>query len=259
MSEKKQNNVARELRIAVDLRYLTEGASGGITPLVVHTLSRAFAMAPRDQFYLLGTIFNQDLFVDDLSNVQKFSLPLSSYWSAAEELLSQHGIDVLFRSFPVADSLKFPLRKQIVLVPDLQHEALPQFFTATELAERRRNFSRLIHNSGAVATISDHARSMIGTHYRKQHDDIFLMPPASQLDPSLTYEVTQEFEAKLRPLRPYFFFPANIWSHKNHSRLLNAFKTFRMSSPAHAEFSLVLSGHPVGWKALGARHDTTSV
>src|SRR5437016_5756259 len=142
---------------------------------------------------------------------------------------------------------------------DLQHEALPQFFTATELAERRRNFSRLIRNSGAVATISEHARAMIGTHYRKQNDVIFLMPPASQLDPSLTYEVTQEFEAKLRPLRPYFFFPANIWPHKNHSRLLNAFKTFRASSPAHAEFSLVLSGHLDGWKALGARHDTTSV
>src|SRR5438105_12731728 len=194
MSEKKQDSIARGLRIAVDLRYLTRDASGGITPLVVHTLSRAFAMAPRDRFYLLGTIFNQDLFADVLSNVQKFSVPLSSYWSAAEELLSQHGIDVLFRSFPVADSLKFPLRKQIVLIPDLQHEALPQLFTATELAERRRNFSRLIRNSGAVATISEHARAMIGTHYRNQNADIFLMPPASQLDPSLTSVVAPEFE-----------------------------------------------------------------
>src|SRR5439155_5466559 len=210
MSEKKQDSITRGLRIAVDLRYLTEDASGGITPLVVHTLSRAFATAPRDQFYLLGTIFNQDLFADDLSNVQKFSLPLSSYWSAAEAALTQHGIDVLFRSFPVADSLKFPLRKQIVLVPDLQHEAFPQFFTATELAERRRNFPRLICGSGAVATISEHARSMIGTHYRMQSDDVFLMPPAGQFDPSLTYEVAPDFAAKLRSLQPYFYFPANI-------------------------------------------------
>src|SRR5438552_4787760 len=226
MSEKKQDRVTRGLRIAVDLRYLTEDASGGITPLVVHTLSRAFATAPRDQFYLLGTIFNQELFADDLFNVQKFSLPLSSYWSAAEAALTQHGIDVLFRSFPVADSLKFPLRKQIVLVPDLQHEAFPPFFTATELGERRRNFPRLIRGSGAVATISEHTRSMIGTQHRTQSDDIFLMPPASQFDPTQTYEVPAEFETRLRPQRPYFYFPANIWPHKNHSVLLDAFKIF---------------------------------
>src|SRR5438034_2150552 len=200
MSGKNEDSVERGLRVAVDLRYMTEDASGGITPLVVHTLSRLFAMAPAFRFYLFGTIFNQDLFADDLSNVQKFSLPLSSYWSAADTLLAQHGIDVLFRSFPAADSLKFPLRKQIVLVPDLQHEALPQFFTATELAERRRNFPRLIRNSGAVATISEHARSMIGTHYRMQSDDVFLMPPAGQFDPSLTYEVAPDFAAKLRSL-----------------------------------------------------------
>ena len=113
MSKKKQDSVMQGLRVAVDLRYLTEKASGGITPLVVHTLSHVFATAPRDQFYLLGTIFNQDLFADGLSNVRKFSLPLSSYWSDADALLTQHGIDVLFRSYPVADSLTFPLRKQI--------------------------------------------------------------------------------------------------------------------------------------------------
>jgi hypothetical protein len=57
-------------------------------------LSRAFATAPRDQFYLLGTIFNQDLFADDLPNVRKFSLPLSSYWSAAEALLTRLRSDI---------------------------------------------------------------------------------------------------------------------------------------------------------------------
>ena len=73
-------------------------------------------------------------------------------------------IDVLFRSLP-SPSLKFPLRKQIVLVPDLQHEEFPQFFTATELAERRRNFPASHCRQRAIATISEHARSMIATHH----------------------------------------------------------------------------------------------
>src|SRR5439155_1076349 len=83
-------------------------------------------------------------------------------------------------------------------------------------------------------------------------DDIFLMPPASQFDPSRTYTVPAEFETRLRPLQPYFYFPANIWPHKNHAILLDAFKIFRASSAAHAKFSLVLSGHPDGWEALAA-------
>src|ERR1700712_3290511 len=118
MSEKKQDSAMRGLRVAVDLRYISEGASGGITPLIVHTLLRLFAMTPRDEYYLLGTIFNQNLFPADLCNVKQFSLQLSSYWSDVDDLLSRHEIDVLFRSYPAADSLKFPLRKQIVLVPD---------------------------------------------------------------------------------------------------------------------------------------------
>jgi glycosyltransferase involved in cell wall biosynthesis len=247
------------MHVAIDLRYITEEASGGITPLLTNTLSRVFTMAPHDQFYLLGTIFNQGLFADGLSNVQKFSLPLSTYWSAVETLLTEHEIDVLFRSFPVADPLKFPLRKQIVLVPDLQHEVFPQFFSATDLAERRRNFPRLIRGSGAVATISEHARSTIGTYNHIESSNVFLMPPASQFDVGRPYKVDQQFEAKLRSLQPYFYFPANTWPHKNHSVLLKAFKAFRTTSAAHAKFSLVLSGYPNGWAELRARHDTTSV
>jgi glycosyltransferase involved in cell wall biosynthesis len=100
---------------------------------------------------------------------------------------------------------------------------------------------------------------MIGARYRNQSNDIFLMPPAGQFDTSLIHDVSPQFEAKLRALQPYFYFPANIWPHKNHAALLDAFKAFRASSGAHAKFSLVLSGHPDRWGALAKRHDTTAV
>src|SRR6266508_212231 len=248
------------MRVGIEARHITEGGSGGITPLLVETFSRVFEVAPRDHFYFFGTIFNQDLFSDRWPNFQKYSLPLPTYWSSVESLLANEKVDVLFRSFPVDDTLSFPLHKQVTLVLDLQHEQYPDFFSAHDLAVRRRSFLRLIRGSGAVGTISEHARSAIKAHYRNRFDDIFLMPPTSQLGAGRSSrEVSSAFAERIKSLQPYFFFPANIWPHKNHAMLLQAFKRFRPSHTGHSGFSLVLCGHPRGWEALAAGQDATAV
>ena len=84
----------------------------------------------RGQFYFFGTMFNQDLFSNRFPNLQKYSLPLAIYWEKLNSLLETTKINVLFRGFPVDDKLSFPLHKQVTLVPDLQHELFPEFFSA---------------------------------------------------------------------------------------------------------------------------------
>jgi glycosyltransferase involved in cell wall biosynthesis len=248
------------MRVGLEMRYISEGACGGITPLLAETLSRVFDFAPDDQFYFFGTMFNQDLFSNRFPNLQKYSLPLSTYWESLDSLLVTKKIDVLFRGFPVDDKLSFPLHKQVTLVPDLQHELYPEFFNAEFLAARRKDFPRLISRSGAVGTISEYSRCVITAHYRNQFDDIFLMPPASQFHVGSPSEnVRPGFTEKIKSLRPYFFFPANMWPHKNHALLLRAFKQFRTSHPTHGKFSLVLSGHSRGWEELAARQDAAAV
>jgi len=205
-------------------------------------------------------MFNQDLFSNQFPNLRKYSLPLAAYWERLESLLGTTKIDVLFRGFPVDDELSFPLHKQVTLVPDLQHELYPEFFSAEVLAARRKDFPRLIRGSGAVGTISEYTRSVITTHYHNQFDDIFLMPPASQFNIGSTREnVRPGFSERIKSLQPYFFFPANMWPHKNHALLLRAFKQFRTSRSAHGKFSLILSGHSQGWEALSAQQDAAAV
>ena len=248
------------MRVGLEMRYISEGACGGVTPLLAETLSRIFDVAPRDQFYFFGTMFNQDLFSNRFPNLQKYSLPLAAYWERLESLLATTKIDVLFRGFPVDDKLSFPLHKQVTLVPDLQHELYPEFFNAEILAARRKDFSRLICRSGAVGTISEYTRSVITAHYQNKFDDIFLMPPASRFNVGSTSEnVRPGFTEKIKSLQPYFFFPANMWPHKNHALLLQAFKQFRTSRSTHGKFSLVLSGHPRGWEELAAQQDAAAV
>jgi len=164
------------MRIGIDMRHVVRNSSGGITPLLIETLTRLFATSTDDQFYFFGTIFNQDLFPKKFPNVTSFSLPMPPYWARLDNILHREGIDVLFRSFPAADTLGFPLRKQIAFVTDLQHEEFPEFFTPIVLASRRVNFARLINGCGAVGTISEHACAMIRARYKNNFDDVFIMP-----------------------------------------------------------------------------------
>jgi glycosyltransferase involved in cell wall biosynthesis len=248
------------VRIGVEIRYIVEQHTGGITPLLQGVFDELCRSAPNHDFHFFGTIFNRGLFPQQGLNVYRYSLPLDCYWARLETLFCSQQIDVLFRSFPVDDPLKFPLSRQVCFVPDLQHEAYPSFFTPAELTRRHRNFGRLIEGCGAVGSLSEHARGMIREKYQNQFDDVFVMPGSSQFKGKPSSAPTDDPEtSKIRSLSPFFYFPAKLWPHKNHALLLKAFSSFRTSSPAHENFTLVLSGDPKGWAALEADYDTTNV
>ena len=82
------------MRVGLEMRYISEGACGGITPLLAETLSRVFDIAPPDEFHFFGTMFNQDLFSNEFPNLRKYSLPLAAYWERLDSLLATTKIDV---------------------------------------------------------------------------------------------------------------------------------------------------------------------
>ncbi|WP_353861954.1 glycosyltransferase [Azospirillum formosense] len=171
--------------------------------------------------------------------------------------MDDEAIDVLFRSFPNDDDLTFPLSRQIVLIPDLQHEFYPEFFTPVELDNRKRNFLRLASGCGLVATISQHAEMTI--RERLVCNGAFVMSPSSQILDAQGESVSAEFAAMVERMKPYFYFPANIWKHKNHPTLLAAFDLFRKASPGHADHKLLLTGHQRGWDELARNQPTAGV
>ena len=72
------------MRVGLDMRQIAMGGSGGIAHLLAKMLPHVFELAPNDQFYFFGTIFNQDLFPDKFPNVRKFSIPLPEFWTEIE-------------------------------------------------------------------------------------------------------------------------------------------------------------------------------
>lgn len=238
------------MNIGIDLRPLVLGASGGITQLVKGVCEHMFSLYPNHKFLVFCTPFNRSLFDCDAKNVFYFSLPISAYFQELDRIAIEKEVEVLFRTYPIEDTLKFPVQKQIFLIPDNQHETFPEFFSSEILHKRRVAFNHALGGAGAIGTISEFARNALLSFPSTRCNDLFLMEPSLQTVHELRKaggELSKS-EKELLPQKDYFLFPANLWKHKNHPRLLKAFSLFLEKTGR--DVALVLTGHPDGWREL---------
>jgi glycosyltransferase involved in cell wall biosynthesis len=238
------------MKIGLDIRPLVLGAGGGMSQLVKGVLEHLLRDSSCHEFVIFCTPFNRSLVEAEGEHVSYQTLPIGGYYGALDQALSEGAFDLLFRAYPTEDRLHFPLAKQIFLIPDNQHETYPDFFTPEVLRLRREAFSMALSEAGAIGTISEFAKdALIATRPEGGCPDFFLMPPALQeVHQSVTEADLSAEEVALIPKGPYFLFPANIWQHKNHRTLLEAFARFQ--SATGGSFQLILTGHPAGWEAL---------
>jgi glycosyltransferase involved in cell wall biosynthesis len=233
------------MRIGIELRHIIPESCGGIVPLLTGVLETLFAISSENRFDIYCIQANTRLFPAVPANVNVDVLPEENYFRDLDALAVMRGTDVLFRSYPLDSHLDFPTSRQIGLIPDIQHDYLPELFDPITLQRRRECFKKALNEWAAIGTISQHARETILAHPETRTTDIFLMPPAlvEATNPILTLE-----EQKAIPTTPYLLFPANLWPHKNHRRLLDAFRLYLARSSRPVE--LLLTGHPEGWEAL---------
>src|SRR5262249_49910336 len=152
-------------------------------------------------------------------------------------LCKEKGVDVLFRGYPLEQHVDFPLHRQVVEIPDIQHEYFPEFFDADCLRSRRAAFSLVLGGAGAIGTISEFARWTLLEQHCTHCDDIFLMSPALQTEHHRgADEPLTAAEEALLPAGDYFLFPANLWAHKNHARVLQAFRRLLKTTNHRVEF-----------------------
>src|SRR5262249_2489535 len=219
------------------------------------------ALAPQHQFVVFCTVFNRGLFREPPANVELVTLPTLSYLDEVSYRSGALGLDVLFRGYPVEHKLTFPLERQIFLIPDIQHEFFPEFFDPVCLRSRRLAFTQALSCAGAVGTLSEYARQTLRDQPCTRCEDIFLMGPALQRDHQTEPGELSAAERALIPEGDFFLYPANLWPHKNHRRVLAAFGRFLEKTKQ--PMSLVLTGHPVShahdWKTLHAEFPSLPV
>lgn len=238
------------MKIGIELRPVTLGASGGISMVMKGVLQRLFASHPKDEFLVFCTIFSRGLLDFQAPNIRYWSLPIPNFFAAMDHVLRDDPVDALFRSYPLIEGPTLPLARQVFMVPDIQHELHPEFFTPDILRARRVACNHVLTQAGAIATLSQFARKTIVDHPWTLCKDICIVAPALTVEhrPVCESELTPA-ERQLIPADPFFFFPANLWPHKNHRRTLQAFERFLKQFP-ESKMQLLLSGHPKGWDEL---------
>ena len=155
---------------------------------------------------------------------------------------SRLNLDLWFCPFTALEPRPVPL-PSVVTIPDVQHEAYPQFFTEAELNLRRNYFPATCSLSSAILTLSEFSKKEIVDHYGV---------PASKVHVVYTGVSPRFFakdagdasiRAKYDLPEKYLYFPANAWPHKNHQLLLIALRV--LAATGRTAPPLVLSGAPL--------------
>jgi glycosyltransferase involved in cell wall biosynthesis len=127
----------------------------------------------------------------------------------------------------------------VVSLNDVQHHELPEFFSAPERRYRGWAYDKAARGACEVLTLSEHARGQIVGRLGIPADRVTAIPCAVDHD-RFTPE-PDEHDGALDLPRRFLLYPANLWPHKNHARLLRAFERAGV-----ADLHLVLTGQTYG-------------
>jgi len=121
--------------------------------------------------------------------------------------------------------------EQFVTILDLQHEYLPENFSAREIANRRANLSHIAGAARRLLAISEYTKQTLVEKLGLPAAKIVVTP----LGPD---EQATAPEA-INLAKPFLFYPAALWPHKNHQL---AIEVLRRLAAKHPTLQLVFSG-----------------
>lgn len=256
-------------RTVIDLRWMRPGVAGGI-----ENLSRSFLahLQELDRFNQHTLLVPAEAKYDfDLRSSPNFRVAVADgpghfwrqlWWLSARLLHQRLKVDY-WRSQEV-ESLRraraldadvalsipgyihpdlHPLAN-VLVVPDIQHEYHPEFFSPQSLKERRRLYTDSIRRADHLCAISEFTRQTVIERLGIPPERVTTTYPAA--DPlfhpesGLRGHHSQVLEKYGLAAGEYLLFPANTWPHKNHRGAFQALHLLREAY--HLDPLLVCTG-----------------
>jgi glycosyltransferase involved in cell wall biosynthesis len=165
---------------------------------------------------------------------------LAPYIGGIERKLLQQRCDLWL--FPAQDRLSYTLPSATVgTIHDLMHIHEPSFpEVSASLMHRRRErlYRNMCARSRAILVDSETGKSHVLAAYSTDPSRIYVLPYTA---PSYIRASSAPLDFDVRYPLPaqYVFYPAQLWQHKNHVRLIEALAIVRRH---HPELHLVLAG-----------------
>lgn len=230
------------LRVLVNARPLVPGKIGGLEAAFRNTLERLLG---RDDlgFTLVTTYHNHDSFGGWQGRVRLLRVDEDQMPHGLE--VAQAGHDVLWCPFLFLEPDR-PAIPGVTLIPDLQHEAFPEFFSNELLTMRLKRMRTTVAWSKRVLTISGFSKQHLCATYHLPEAHVVVTPLdcgeefRGQRDPARVAALRREHGLPDR----YALFPANAWPHKNHRGLLRGLA--RLRERFGIALPVVLTGAQIG-------------
>lgn len=169
--------------------------------------------------------------------------PLTSPALAALKRYQQLDFTVVHSlpSYTHPDLLGFP---SVLTVHDLQHLHLPEFFSPEDIATRERHYRESCATADRIICVSEFTRQDVHRRYGIPLDRLVTIwnLPSQASSLALSEARCARLLRQMGIGRPFVFYPAQAWLHKNHQRLIKAFDAVRDSLPHGC--MLVLTGRP---------------
>lgn len=261
--------------IAVDMTpVLSGGENGGAKILALELLKTYKTMAQEHHFLLLTASWNdEELSILDGPNMRRICVisdeetqvkPLTTRYAgrlqkglskiyrylckikqtpfSQDRLLKSRGVDLLFCPF-TAPTYAEPSIPVVSIIYDLQHRECPQFFEQQEIDHRNAFYHDVCKKADSIICISQHVRQTVLKLLNVTPESTFTVPICIQK--RLAKLDSERIKQTLEDLgiggRPYMFYPANFWPHKNHRMLLTAYGMF-LSRNSENKINLVFTG-----------------
>ncbi len=137
----------------------------------------------------------------------------------------RHGMDVLHHPMSLLNprGLSTP---SVLTFFDIQHEYLPDFFSPAELAQRKAKYQPSAEEATRIIAISRFTKNSLVERYDINSDKIDVIP----IGCGENYRVIDDWgrlektQAAYGLDRPFLYYPAATWPHKNHKALLAALR-----------------------------------
>jgi glycosyltransferase involved in cell wall biosynthesis len=249
------------MRVLLDMRWMIPGLAGGIENLARAFFQQLTALDGRNEYTaLVPARCRFDFDVRGRSNFRIVSLDSTSAllrrewnrlllrgraglrlhdWRTPQvrelQWLRDLGVEIAYSFSGYIHPQVFPLR-QVLVMPDIQHEYLPEFFSPDALEERQRVYTGSARRADHICAISEFTRrtliDKLGIPAEKVTTVLLAADP--KFTPRSPEVGSAEADADARVLGSYrlepgayLFFPAHTWHHKNHRAATDALRVLR--------------------------------
>ena len=243
------------MRLALDMRWMTAGVAGGLESLARSFVRQLISLDAHNAYTLIlpahcrydfdlrGRSNFRVLSRDSITpNAHNLSWRASTLLHAALRLDSWRSQDVnhlqflrsldadIVYSFPGYIHPEVSQLRQILVVPDIQHEYRPEFFSEQALEERCRLYRTSIQRADHICAISEFTRQTLIERLEVPPEKVTTVllaaDPAFRATPAGPGDAACLRKYRL-PDEPFLFFPAHTWRHKNHRTAVEALAILR--------------------------------